>query len=167
MHDAASVCAAGQGANGVGDRSGVASQRLNKPKMPTRRSRSEQLAFKFCNDESVRSCAFAAPSSIDPEGALHLSQRKKRAFDARAEGSYVKVVTFCLPARRDHRSRRPQCSGETTTINMILGVLDASDGSFFVAGLDVAKHRPEALATSNSCPAARRPLSCANNPRRL
>jgi ABC-2 type transport system ATP-binding protein len=32
---------------------------------------------------------------------------------------------------------------------MILGVLDASGGSVFVAGLDVAKRRPEALARSN------------------
>ena len=43
----------------------------------------------------------------------------------------------------------PNGAGKTTTINMILGVLAPSAGQINVAGIDVSRHRSEALAKSN------------------
>jgi len=43
----------------------------------------------------------------------------------------------------------PNGAGKTTTINMILGVLEPSAGKISVAGIDVLRHRSQALARSN------------------
>ncbi|HEX8825538.1 MAG TPA: ABC transporter ATP-binding protein [Archangium sp.] len=43
----------------------------------------------------------------------------------------------------------PNGAGKTTTINMILGVLEPSSGSIHVEGVDLAKHRAQALTRTN------------------
>jgi ABC-2 type transport system ATP-binding protein len=43
----------------------------------------------------------------------------------------------------------PNGAGKTTTINMILGVLEPDAGTVRIAGIDVARHRGEALARTN------------------
>ncbi|NGY03723.1 ABC transporter ATP-binding protein [Solimonas terrae] len=43
----------------------------------------------------------------------------------------------------------PNGAGKTTTLNMVLGVLEPSAGRIVIDGLDVARHRAEALATVN------------------
>ncbi|HTT11530.1 MAG TPA: ABC transporter ATP-binding protein [Burkholderiaceae bacterium] len=61
----------------------------------------------------------------------------------------VKEVTFSIRHGEIVGLVGPNGAGKTTTINMILGVLDASAGSVTVAGLDIERHRSEALARSN------------------
>ncbi len=43
----------------------------------------------------------------------------------------------------------PNGAGKTTTINMILGVLEPTAGSIAIEGIDIAKHRSQALARTN------------------
>ena len=43
----------------------------------------------------------------------------------------------------------PNGAGKTTTINMILGVLEPSAGTIRIDGLDLARHRTGALASTN------------------
>ena len=43
----------------------------------------------------------------------------------------------------------PNGAGKTTTINMILGVLEPDAGGVQIDGIDIAKHRSEALARTN------------------
>jgi ABC-2 type transport system ATP-binding protein len=43
----------------------------------------------------------------------------------------------------------PNGAGKTTTINMILSVLAPSSGNIAIGGIDVAKHRSQALARTN------------------
>ncbi len=43
----------------------------------------------------------------------------------------------------------PNGAGKTTTINMVLGVLEPSSGSIQVEGLDIARHRGQALQCTN------------------
>jgi ABC-2 type transport system ATP-binding protein len=43
----------------------------------------------------------------------------------------------------------PNGAGKTTTINMILGVLAPTAGTIHIAGVDLAKHRSQALAHTN------------------
>ena len=43
----------------------------------------------------------------------------------------------------------PNGAGKTTTINMLLGVLEPSAGSIHIEGVDLAKHRAQALSHTN------------------
>jgi ABC-2 type transport system ATP-binding protein len=43
----------------------------------------------------------------------------------------------------------PNGAGKTTTINMLLGVLEPSAGSITIEGLDLARHRSQALSRTN------------------
>ena len=43
----------------------------------------------------------------------------------------------------------PNGAGKTTTINMILGVLEPSAGSILIEGVDLARHRSQALERTN------------------
>ncbi len=43
----------------------------------------------------------------------------------------------------------PNGAGKTTTINMILGVLEPSAGTIAIEGIDVRRHRSQALARAN------------------
>jgi ABC-2 type transport system ATP-binding protein len=43
----------------------------------------------------------------------------------------------------------PNGAGKTTTINMILGVLAPTAGTIHIAGIDLARHRSQALAQTN------------------
>ncbi|QRK14034.1 ABC transporter ATP-binding protein [Archangium violaceum] len=43
----------------------------------------------------------------------------------------------------------PNGAGKTTTINMVLGVLEPSSGSIHIEGVDLAKHRAQALERTN------------------
>jgi ABC-2 type transport system ATP-binding protein len=43
----------------------------------------------------------------------------------------------------------PNGAGKTTTINMVLGVLQPSSGTVEIEGIDIARHRSQALARTN------------------
>ncbi|HEX9158978.1 MAG TPA: ABC transporter ATP-binding protein [Rhizomicrobium sp.] len=43
----------------------------------------------------------------------------------------------------------PNGAGKTTTVNMILGVLEPSEGTIAISGIDLQKHRSEALSCTN------------------
>jgi ABC-2 type transport system ATP-binding protein len=43
----------------------------------------------------------------------------------------------------------PNGAGKTTTINMVLGVLEPSEGSIHIEGIDIAAHRSQALERTN------------------
>lgn len=43
----------------------------------------------------------------------------------------------------------PNGAGKTTTLNMILGVLEPTSGSIHIEGVDLSKHRAQALARTN------------------
>lgn len=61
----------------------------------------------------------------------------------------VDDVSFCVASREIVGLLGPNGAGKTTTINMILGVLTPTAGTIRIAGIDVTRHRSEALAHTN------------------
>lgn len=61
----------------------------------------------------------------------------------------VEDVSFSVGPREVVGLLGPNGAGKTTTINMILGVLTPTSGSIRIAGIDVTRHRAQALAHTN------------------
>jgi ABC-2 type transport system ATP-binding protein len=61
----------------------------------------------------------------------------------------VEQVSFAVRSREIVGLLGPNGAGKTTTINMILGVLAPTRGAITIGGIDVAKHRSQALARTN------------------
>ena len=61
----------------------------------------------------------------------------------------VEQVSFAVGSHEIVGLLGPNGAGKTTTINMILGVLAPTRGSITIGGIDVAKHRSQALARTN------------------
>jgi len=61
----------------------------------------------------------------------------------------VEDVSFCVGRREIVGLLGPNGAGKTTTINMVLGVLTPTSGTVRIAGIDVTRHRSEALAHTN------------------
>jgi ABC-2 type transport system ATP-binding protein len=66
-------------------------------------------------------------------------------------GSTVAVDGISFEVRRNEivGLLGPKGAGKTTTINMILGVLEPSSGSIHIEGVDLARRRTQALAFTN------------------
>ena len=66
-------------------------------------------------------------------------------------GSTVAVdgISFNVNRREIVGLLGPNGAGKTTTINMVLGVLDPTDGTIRIEGLDIATHRRQALQCTN------------------
>jgi ABC-2 type transport system ATP-binding protein len=61
----------------------------------------------------------------------------------------VDGISFDIPAGEIVGLLGPNGAGKTTTVNMILGVLQPSDGSILIDGIDLQKRRSAALACTN------------------
>jgi ABC-2 type transport system ATP-binding protein len=61
----------------------------------------------------------------------------------------VADVSFSVARREIVGLLGPNGAGKTTTINMILGVLTPTSGEIRIAGIDVTRHRSQALAHTN------------------
>jgi ABC-2 type transport system ATP-binding protein len=61
----------------------------------------------------------------------------------------VEQVSFAVRRNEIVGLLGPNGAGKTTTINMILGVLAPTSGTIRIAGIDLAKHRSQALAHTN------------------
>jgi len=61
----------------------------------------------------------------------------------------VEQVSFAVHPNEIVGLLGPNGAGKTTTINMILGVLAPTSGRISIAGIDVARHRAQALAQTN------------------
>jgi ABC-2 type transport system ATP-binding protein len=66
-------------------------------------------------------------------------------------------VSFCVRRSEIVGLLGPNGAGKTTTINMVLGVLAPTSGKIRIAGIDVTRHRGQALAHTNFA-AAHAPL---------
>jgi ABC-2 type transport system ATP-binding protein len=82
----------------------------------------------------------------DPRAkVLAVSALRKQYGDLMA----VDGISFDLESHEIVGLLGPNGAGKTTTINMILGVLEPTSGSIRIEGLDIAKHRTEALERTN------------------
>ena len=61
----------------------------------------------------------------------------------------VDDISFSVPRGQIVGLLGPNGAGKTSTINMILGILQPSGGSIHIEGIDLASHRPVALAHTN------------------
>lgn len=70
---------------------------------------------------------------------------------SKSYGSMVAVDGISFEVRRNEvvGLLGPNGAGKTTTINMILGVLEPSSGAVRIEGVDLARHRSQALERTN------------------
>ncbi len=61
----------------------------------------------------------------------------------------VDGISFAVEAGEIVGLLGPNGAGKTTTINMVLGVLIPSSGSIVIDGIDISKHRSQALSRTN------------------
>ena len=61
----------------------------------------------------------------------------------------VDGISFAVEAGEIVGLLGPNGAGKTTTINMVLGVLSPSSGSIIIDGIDISKHRSQALSRTN------------------
>ena len=61
----------------------------------------------------------------------------------------VDGISFAVEAGEIVGLLGPNGAGKTTTINMVLGVLIPSSGSIIIDGIDISKHRSQALSRTN------------------
>jgi ABC-2 type transport system ATP-binding protein len=80
-----------------------------------------------------------------PSLALNASRLCKRYGSLRA----VDDVSFSVHSGEIVGLLGPNGAGKTTTINMVLGILQPSSGSVQIEGIDIARHRSQALAHTN------------------
>ncbi len=80
-----------------------------------------------------------------PTPALQASHLCKRYGELRA----VEDVTFEVGHGEIVGLLGPNGAGKTTTINMVLGILQPSAGRIEIEGIDIARHRSQALAHTN------------------
>ena len=76
---------------------------------------------------------------------LSVAQLTKRYHDTLA----VDGISFEVARNEIVGLLGPNGAGKTTTINMILGVLEPTSGTIRIQGLDLAKHRAQALQHTN------------------
>jgi ABC-2 type transport system ATP-binding protein len=80
-----------------------------------------------------------------PTLALKASRLCKRYGSVRA----VDEISFSVHHGEIVGLLGPNGAGKTTTINMVLGILQPSSGSVEIEGIDIARHRSQALAHTN------------------
>jgi len=80
-----------------------------------------------------------------PTLALKASRLCKRYGSVRA----VDEISFSVHHGEIVGLLGPNGAGKTTTINMVLGILQPSSGSVQIEGIDIARHRSQALAHTN------------------
>src|ERR1700683_4813109 len=61
----------------------------------------------------------------------------------------VDVLSFDVESQEIVGLLGPNGAGKTTTINMVLGVLQPSAGTIRIEGVELARHRSQALAHTN------------------
>src|ERR1700691_3702188 len=80
-----------------------------------------------------------------PPKALSVADLSKRYGNTEAVGG----VSFDVGAGEIVGLLGPNGAGKTTTINMVLSVLAPTSGNITIEGIDLAKHRSQALACTN------------------
>jgi ABC-2 type transport system ATP-binding protein len=87
----------------------------------------------------------ADPYRTSPPKVLAVTNlRKEYAAKTAVEG-----ISFDVGTNEIVGLLGPNGAGKTTTISMILGVLEPTSGTIHIEGIDLARHRPEALERTN------------------
>lgn len=84
-------------------------------------------------------------SASSTHNVLSVEHLSKRYRDTLA----VDDISFTVERNEIVGLLGPNGAGKTTTINMILGVLEPTSGAIRIQGLDLAKHRAQALQHTN------------------
>jgi ABC-2 type transport system ATP-binding protein len=95
--------------------------------------------------ELIRTPSLHASPAAAASGVLCVAGVSKRYGEKEA----VRGVSFAVQPGEVLGLLGPNGAGKTTIINMVLGVLEPSSGSVQIGGIDVARHRSQALARSN------------------
>lgn len=84
-----------------------------------------------------------------PTRGLHAVLSVKDLRKKYGETTAVDGISFDVKQNEIVGLLGPNGAGKTTTINMLLGVLAPSDGSIAISGIDLARHRSQALEHTN------------------